>query len=175
MKLARGATVLFVAAMACAAACGNGEDETALDASFDQTVDSPAEAAADAAKDVVAKDAPAEAGDAGADASDASVDAVEEVVVEASVEAGVDATADVVPDVVVVDAGGSCTSNADCPSTDFCDKKNGDCGGAGKCTARPQICPLVVFPVCGCDKQTYSNSCYANKAGESIDYTGACE
>jgi hypothetical protein len=36
------------------------------------------------------------------------------------------------------------------------------------------MCVETVSPVCGCDGVTYSNSCYAEKAGVSSYKTGTC-
>ena len=53
------------------------------------------------------------------------------------------------------------------------------CGRAdapGKCKERPgdnDLCLAVIDPVRGCDGQCYSNSCYAAKAGVSVDPAGA--
>ena len=51
------------------------------------------------------------------------------------------------------------------------------CGMAdqtGKCDDKPQFCPAVVIPVCGCDGKTYNNSCEANRAGADVHTAGAC-
>lgn len=53
------------------------------------------------------------------------------------------------------------------------------CGAAdqtGTCqTIRTDImCPMVYLPVCGCDGQTYGNSCQAGAAGASIAHQGEC-
>ncbi len=51
------------------------------------------------------------------------------------------------------------------------------CGMAdqtGKCDAKPQFCPALVMPVCGCDGKTYNNGCEANRAGASVAKAGAC-
>jgi hypothetical protein len=52
------------------------------------------------------------------------------------------------------------------------------CGAAdhlGTCRAVPEACIEVFMPVCGCDDQTYSNSCFAAMAGVSVVRDGACE
>lgn len=35
-------------------------------------------------------------------------------------------------------------------------------------------CPAVWNPVCGCDDQTYSNTCYAHASGVNVSYVGVC-
>ncbi len=47
-----------------------------------------------------------------------------------------------------------------------------DAGGA--CAYKPEVCPQVYMPVCGCDGQTHSNACMANAAGTSVSGPGAC-
>lgn len=65
-----------------------------------------------------------------------------------------------------------------CPGPNqYCDFGTGKCNVAdaqGTCKTRPQNCFMVVDPVCGCDGNTYTNSCYAAQAGVSIDYKGKC-
>jgi hypothetical protein len=72
---------------------------------------------------------------------------------------------------VTVDAGG-CTSNKDCAATDYCAAMT--CGGSGQCQARPQVCFEIYQPVCGCDGQTYSNSCVAAGRGANVASSGPC-
>ena len=45
----------------------------------------------------------------------------------------------------------------------------------GKCTKKPEICPHLVAPVCGCDQQTHNNACEAARAGVSVASKGACK
>jgi Kazal-type serine protease inhibitor domain len=98
-----------------------------------------------------------------ADASDSSV--LDSSVADASDASVVDAS----------DSGGGCTTNNNCLKKEYCDKGTGNCSGKGACLAVPSLCPQIYNPVCGCDKKTYTNSCYAHAASVSVDYTGVCE
>ncbi|MEM6954352.1 MAG: Kazal-type serine protease inhibitor domain-containing protein [Myxococcota bacterium] len=66
-----------------------------------------------------------------------------------------------------------------CAAGEYCDFEPAAlCGRAdapGVCRPRPEACPAVEAPVCGCDGQTYSNACVAAAFGVSADYEGACE
>ncbi len=84
------------------------------------------------------------------------------------------------------DAGGSavCTAgcapvrcwgwDADCGPAAFCARAAGACDGAGTCAWRPEDCPPVVAPVCGCDGETWDSDCLAAQAGTGVDLEGAC-
>jgi hypothetical protein len=72
----------------------------------------------------------------------------------------------------------TCNGDWDCSGTEFCQfAQEGACGltaEVGTCVEKPEICILIFAPVCGCDGQTYGNSCQAAAAGQSIDHQGEC-
>jgi len=70
-------------------------------------------------------------------------------------------------------AGVLCAENQWCdfPSDHVC----GIVDFPGRCESRPEICPEVYIPVCGCDGKTYGNWCKANAGGTDVAYPGACE
>ncbi len=65
-----------------------------------------------------------------------------------------------------------------CSATEYCNfSASAMCGRAdatGTCATRPQLCPAIYLPVCGCDGMTYSNSCHANSVGQGVLHTGPC-
>lgn len=72
--------------------------------------------------------------------------------------------------------GTSCTTNKQCHDTKmYCAKPNGHCKGKGECTAKPDVCPDVVAPVCGCNGRTYNNECMAHRAGVNVRHDGKCK
>jgi hypothetical protein len=44
----------------------------------------------------------------------------------------------------------------------------------GRCTVRPQVCPQISQPICGCDGKTYANTCVAAQNGVSPARDGVC-
>ena len=72
-------------------------------------------------------------------------------------------------------AGPKCKDNGECDRSQYCQKAAGKCEGQGQCVTRPQVCPEIFDPVCGCDGVTYSNSCFAAMAGANVRKAGACD
>jgi hypothetical protein len=68
----------------------------------------------------------------------------------------------------------ACDDNADCEASDFCHKRTGECQSEGLCAPRPEVCPLFIAPVCGCDARNYDNECAASAAGVSLASHEAC-
>ncbi len=68
-----------------------------------------------------------------------------------------------------------CTTNLDCLRSEWCRFADGVCNGIGTCEVRPEICPLVIAEVCGCDGTTYVNACEAYRAGANVEYDGVCD
>lgn len=70
----------------------------------------------------------------------------------------------------------SCGTDDNCGETEYCAKPAGTCEAylAGTCEVRPEMCPPVYSPVCGCDGQTYGSECDAHAAGVNVDFAGEC-
>jgi len=65
----------------------------------------------------------------------------------------------------------------DCSQGLYCAYKS-QCGATdagGKCTKKPELCPHLVAPVCGCDSKTYNNACEAARVSVSVSAPGACK
>ena len=67
-----------------------------------------------------------------------------------------------------------CTDNSQCDSGFYCAKAIGDCDGTGECQQKPDACPDVYMPVCGCDGNEYGNTCEAAAASVNVDTNGQC-
>lgn len=66
-----------------------------------------------------------------------------------------------------------------CEAGQFCSFEiDAACGAAdqtGTCEAIPEVCTEEFAPVCGCDGQTHSNTCFASAAGVSVASEGECD
>ena len=67
-----------------------------------------------------------------------------------------------------------CWDNSMCQPTEYCAMDSCD-SGLGTCEAKPEMCPMVIDPVCGCNNKTYDNACLAANSGVNVDYKGNCE
>jgi hypothetical protein len=69
-----------------------------------------------------------------------------------------------------------CDERTPCPTGQYCQWPDGQCGGAGTCEPRPDLasCPQVNEAVCGCDGGFYGNRCRAASIGVNVAYEGLC-
>lgn len=68
--------------------------------------------------------------------------------------------------------------NPPCDKGEFCETPPGTCYIAdlpGTCSEIPEVCPLFLDPVCGCDGVTYGNDCERRQAAVALDRVGACD
>lgn len=70
--------------------------------------------------------------------------------------------------------GGSCQTDQDCKTGQFCGFAAGTCAAPGSCEVRPEACTREFQPVCGCDNKTYPNDCERRRAGVSLKSAGEC-
>lgn len=67
----------------------------------------------------------------------------------------------------------------ECRANQWCDfPASAICGGVdqfGTCRLRPEVCTEHYLPVCGCDGNTYGNTCKAAHAGFDTAHAGKCE
>ncbi len=68
-----------------------------------------------------------------------------------------------------------CNDDSDCGAGEFCECRVASCGKTGGvCVTRPEVCPEIAAPVCGCDGMTYANDCERQAAGVCKRGSGAC-
>ncbi len=61
-----------------------------------------------------------------------------------------------------------------CREGEYCATESCQPNAPGVCTRRPDFCPEVFQPVCGCDGRTYGNACKAASAGVGVTGVGPC-
>lgn len=68
-----------------------------------------------------------------------------------------------------------CRTADQCDPGQFCQTSDRACFEAGVCENKPHVGPLYFEPVCGCDGETYGNSCEAFTYGATVASRGACD
>lgn len=89
---------------------------------------------------------------------------------------------------LAVECATECRTHADCAGGEYCSWPEPECPTAcalpegcpdlparGTCVPRPEVCPDVEAPVCGCDGETWGNACVAAAAGVNVVHDGPCE
>jgi hypothetical protein len=87
---------------------------------------------------------------------------------------------DYVASLIVTKEDATCTEDSACGYDSYCKKQVGDCDGKGTCHPLPRPGDSVCIdeawnPVCGCDGETYNNSCEAEVIGVNIANMGECQ
>lgn len=65
-----------------------------------------------------------------------------------------------------------CLHEGECDELEYCYRPR--CKGEGWCMERPQVCPDIHLPVCGCDGFEHGNWCYAAARGVSTTTCSRC-
>jgi hypothetical protein len=70
----------------------------------------------------------------------------------------------------------ACDERTPCAEGQYCQRPDGQCGGAGTCQPKTELtsCAQVYDPVCGCDGGLYGNRCRAASIGVNVAYAGEC-
>lgn len=70
-------------------------------------------------------------------------------------------------------------SSRNCAAGEYCayepDQNCGRADATATCKERPEVCPEIYAPVCGCDGKTYSSACDAAGNGVGYEREGPCD